>query len=96
VCTFNGQQCCSEQTLNLFNSFIRPAIDNDVFDFDGAFAGARDAINQLNGETRGTQIYIRYYVRTYVFAMTILNPTFNINHVPVLWCRKGVHVNYIM
>ena len=58
MCTFNGQQCCSEQTLGFFNSLIRPQIDNNTFDFDGAFDGARDAIIQLKNETQGTQIYI--------------------------------------
>ena len=58
MCTFNGQQCCGEQTLTFFNSLIRPLIDNNTFDFDGAFDGARDAIIQLKNETQGTQIYI--------------------------------------
>ena len=49
-CTFNGQQCCSEQTLGFFSGFVGPAF----FNFDGAFNGARTAINQLRSETGGT------------------------------------------
>ena len=37
-CTFNGQQCCSEQTLNFFRGFVGPAIEGarGAFDFDSA------------------------------------------------------------
>ena len=59
MCTFNGQQCCGQTTLNLFGGFVGPAIDQGVFDFDVAFNGARGAINQLRSETGGTRIYIR-------------------------------------
>ena len=55
-CTFNGQQCCSEQALNIFRGFVGPAIEGGAFDFDGAFNGARTAINQLRSETGGTWI----------------------------------------
>ena len=52
-CTFNGKQCCSEQTLSFFGGFIGPVIEGDTFDFDSAFDGARIAISQLRNETGG-------------------------------------------
>ena len=55
-CTFNGQQCCSEQGLSFFGGFVGPAIEGGAFDFDGAFNGARTAINQLRNETGGKQL----------------------------------------
>ena len=57
-CTFNGQQCCSQRTLDFFGGFITPAIESDTFSFDGAFNGARTAINQLRRETGGTYMDI--------------------------------------
>ena len=58
TCTFNGQQCCSQQALNFFGGLVGPAIEGGAFDFDGAFDGARTAINQLRNETGGTRIWI--------------------------------------
>ena len=55
-CTFSGQQCCSEQILTLFDTFVRPEIEGDTFDFDGAFNGARSAMERLRNETGGTLI----------------------------------------
>ena len=69
-CTFNGQQCCSEQTLSLLDTFVRPEIENNAFNFDSAFQGARSAINQLTNETGGIYVYIRTrkYICMYVHA----------------------------
>ena len=55
-CTFNGQQCCSQQTLDLFIGFVSPTIQSgDLdFDFDSAFGGAREAVNQLSNGAEGT------------------------------------------
>ena len=55
-CTFSGQQCCSEQTLNFFVRFVGPVIEGDTFDFDDAFNGARSAMERLRNETGGTLI----------------------------------------
>ena len=56
TCTFNGQQCCSQQALDFFSGFINPVIEGDAFDFDGAFDGARTAVNQLRDAIGGTWI----------------------------------------
>ena len=58
-CTFNGQQCCSEQTLSLLDTFARPEIQNNAFNFDSAFQGARSAIDHL-----GMKLEVRTYVRS--------------------------------
>ena len=71
-CTFNGQQCCGVQTLSLLDIFVRPAVENYAFNFDSAFQGARNAIDQLTNETGGmyayTYIYIHIHICTYVCA----------------------------
>ena len=58
--------------MSLLDIFVRPAVENYAFNFDSAFQGARNAIDQLTNETGGmyayTYIYIHIHICTYVCA----------------------------
>ena len=59
-CTYNGLQCCSSITINLFESGIDLAINDYAPILVDGFATVQDALEELRNTTKG--MYIRMIV----------------------------------
>ena len=53
-CAFNGQQCCSSQTIALFGTGINIAIGDYTPTLIRGFDTTQDAFNELKNATKGT------------------------------------------
>lgn len=51
-CTVNGQQCCSQNVINIFKTGLRAGLGNEL-ELIGGFDGAQAAINRLRNEIDG-------------------------------------------
>ena len=56
-CTFNGQQCCKQFIIDLFDEAIRIAINNGSLHFTAGFTKAQKAVDKMRNDTNGTVTY---------------------------------------
>ena len=56
-CAFNGQQCCSLLTINLFGLGINTAVNDYAPRLVSGFATAQVATDELRNVTKGTNYF---------------------------------------
>ena len=56
TCTYDGQQCCTTNTFNIFKLGIGIAINGFAPRLVSGFATAQDAIDELRNATEGMYI----------------------------------------